>query len=309
MDVRDLVKRYVVPRRSYDALEQEHHRIVGELRRTYETWVPPGHFYSPHVDLEDVAARSAEIFDPAVRPAGIDLQAEAQIELFEQFAPLVQDLQFPAVKGDDYRSYFDNPAYSWADGIVLHGMLRHLAPQRVVEVGSGYSSALILDTVDGWLPGATDLVFVEPYPELLKSMLRPGDNARVTIHARPVQDVPLETFSALEAGDLLFIDSTHVVKAGSDVNRLFFDVLPSLQPGVWVHLHDIFFPFEYPEPWVREGRAWQEAYLLRAFLMFNPQFEVRWFQHYMWTQQRPLLETQVPLMAKNPGANIWLQRV
>lgn len=113
----------------------------------------------------------------------------------------------------------------------------------------------------------------------------------------------------MQPGDILFIDSTHVVKAGSDVNHLFFEMLPALADGVWIHVHDIFFPFEYPIEWVREGRAWQENYLLRAFLMYNRRFEIRWYQQYMWTRHRDELLRLVPQMANNAGGNIWLQKM
>ncbi|HET6954575.1 MAG TPA: class I SAM-dependent methyltransferase, partial [Acidimicrobiales bacterium] len=131
---------------------------------------------------------------------------------------------------------------------------------------------------------------------------------RVTIHRAPVQDVDLETFAALGPGDVLFVDSTHVVKAGSDVNHLLFEVFPRLAPGVWVHVHDIFFPFEYPQDWVREGRAWGEAYLLRAFLSGNPGWAIRWFQDYLWTWHREAI-LKLPWVTPNPGANLWLERL
>jgi hypothetical protein len=123
-----------------------------------------------------------------------------------------------------------------------------------------------------------------------------------------VQDVEPEVFAALEAGDVLFVDSTHVVKAGSDVNHLILEVLPRLAEGVWIHLHDIFYPFEYPPAWVREGRAWQEAYLLRAFLTFNPRFAIRWFQDFLWQHHGEAMR-RLPGVAVNPGGNIWLERV
>ena len=110
-------------------------------------------------------------------------------------------------------------------------MLRHVQPRRVVEVGSGYSSAMMLDTAEGWLDPDVDITFIEPYDELLRSLLRPGDDERVTILDSAVQDVDLVVFTRLEAGDILFIDSTHVVKAGSDVNHLFFEVLPRWRPA------------------------------------------------------------------------------
>jgi predicted O-methyltransferase YrrM len=294
-------------------LDRRYRQLEGEiehLRSVYETWVPPGHYYSPFPDLDDYERRAASLHDPGRELVGIDLHEDDQLALLRELAEIVTDAPFPEHETDGSggpRYWFDNPAYSYGDGIVLHGMLRRLRPRRVVEVGSGYSSAMLLDTVDGWLPG-TQVTFVEPYPALLERLLRPGDEERVTIHSTAVQDMALDTFEALAAGDLLFVDSTHVVKAGSDVNFLVFEVLPRLRAGVWVHVHDIFFPFEYPQGWVREGRAWHEAYLLRAFLAYNPAFAIRWFQDFLWAHHRAEL-ARLPWVAHNPGANLWIERV
>jgi hypothetical protein len=291
-----------------EQLEQAQQEL-NHIRQQYETWVPTGHFYSPYPDLDELTKRAPTIFDINKEMVGVDFRVDEQLAMFDTMVELIEeDLPFPADKGEEYRYYFDNPAYSWSDGMVLHAMLRHIKPRRIVEVGSGYSSAMTLDTTERWLDGAVDLVFVEPYTDLLRSLLRPGDDDRVTIHEQAVQDVDLDVFTSLEAGDVLFIDSTHVVKAGSDVNHLYFEVLPRLAEGVWIHIHDIFDPFEYAEIWVREGRAWHEAYLLRALLTFNDTFEIRWFQDYMWHHHSQLLEARLPLMAKNSGGNIWLQR-
>ncbi len=132
---------------------------------------------------------------------------------------------------------------------------------------------------------------------------------RGTILEKGVQDVPLSVFECLEANDILFIDSTHVCKTGSDVNYLFFEVLPRLKPGVVVHVHDIFHPFEYPKRWVMEGRAWNEVYLLRAFLQFNSAFKVLLFANYLSTFHRESLVAALPMCQGNFGGNIWLQRV
>jgi hypothetical protein len=279
------------------------------LRSVYETWVPPGHFYSPFPDLADYERRAAGLLDGGRELVGIDLHEQEQLALAATLESLVADADLAEHEDErgDRRYWLDNFAYAYGDGVVLHGMLRHLRPGRIVEVGSGFSSALILDTVDEWLP-ATEVTFVEPYPELVEGLLRAGDERRVTIHRKPVQDVDPDVFAALGPGDVLFIDSTHVAKAGSDVNHLVFEVLPRLRVGVWVHLHDIFFPFEYPAAWVREGRAWHEAYLVRAFLSYNPAFAIRWFQSFMWIRHRAALEN-LPWVARNPGGNLWLERV
>ncbi|HSJ19183.1 MAG TPA: class I SAM-dependent methyltransferase [Nocardioidaceae bacterium] len=312
--LRQRVGRYspFVPRRMYDGLARAHHVLALEkrhLEHAFAAWVPPGHFYSPFPDLAEFDKRADELLSTESTPAAIDLREERQLRLFDELAELLVDVPFPVERTDEFRYYFENPAYSWSDGLLLHAMLRHVRPRRVVEVGSGYSSAMLLDTTERWLDPGVELTFVEPYSELLRSLLREGDEERVTILDVGAQDVDLDVFTRLGAGDVLFIDSTHVVKAGSDVNHLFFEVLPSLAAGVVIHIHDIFFPFEYPAEWVREGRAWQESYLLRAFLMYNDAFVIEWFQNLMWSRHRPVLEARVPDMARNAGGNLWLRKV
>lgn len=281
-----------------------------EFVRLFRTWFPVGHYYSPYPDLDEIERRADAIFEPDVEIVGVDLREAEQVELLATLAEFMADLPFPAQPDAAYRYHLDNPTYGWTDGTILHAMLRHIRPDRVIEVGSGYSSAMLLDTADGWLDQGgrkVQIRFIEPYPQLLQDLMRPGDEARTEIDAVPVQDVPLEVFDTLEAGDLLFIDSTHVAKAGSDVNHLFFEVIPRLASGVWIHIHDIFMPFEYPQGWVREGRAWHEAYLLRALLINNDQLRVRWFQSFMWTRHRDLVMKSVPGVDNNLGGNIWLQ--
>src|SRR5690606_3240197 len=121
------------------------------------------------------------------------------------------------------------------------------------------------------------------------------------------QDIDLELFKNLEAGDILFVDSTHIVKTGSDVNYILFSILPILQKGVFIHFHDIFFPFEYPKKWVYGGHNWNETYFLRAFLMYNDHFKIRLFSHHMHTFY-PETFNEMPLAYKNIGGNIWLEK-
>src|SRR5262249_30901378 len=154
------------------------------------------------------------------------------------------------------RYYFRNEWFGYADALVLYGMIRYLRPRRVIEVGSGFSSAVMLDTNDLFCGGRVALTFVEPYPDRLFSLLRGSDRDKHTVIARPVQDVDLSLFQALSDNDILFVDSSHVSKVGSDVNHLIFQILPALADNVVVHFHDIFYPFEYPKDWVYEGRAW-----------------------------------------------------
>ena len=117
----------------------------------------------------------------------------------------------------------------------------------------------------------------------------------------------MDKFEALEEV-ILFVDSTHVAKVGSDVNHLFSEVLPILKPGVLVHIHDIFYPFEYPKSWIYEGRNWSEVYLLRAFLQFNECFKIVLFNTFLEHFHRDFFLRNMPLCLKNEGGSIWLKR-
>ena len=124
-----------------------------------------------------------------------------------------------------------------------------------------------------------------------------------------VQQAPLALFNELEEGDILFIDSTHVLRTGSDVYFELFEVLPNLAKGVLVHFHDMFWPFEYPREWViDENRSWNELYAVRAFLTHNHDWKILMFSDYMAVFERPLIETTYPAFLRNSGGALWLQR-
>jgi hypothetical protein len=173
-------------------------------------------------------------------------------------------------------------------------------------VGSGWTTAVALDTNDRWLDGHLRLTCIEPYPDDLNRLLRPGDE--IEIIASRVQDVDVARFSELEAGDLLFIDCSHVVKIGSDAHHLITRVLPSLASGVYIHIHDILWGFEYPRDWVEEGRAWSEAYLLHAFLLCNQEFEIVLFHDWLTMQREEAMVRAVPALAPGAGSGFWLRR-
>jgi predicted O-methyltransferase YrrM len=196
--------------------------------------------------------------------------------------------------------------YGPADASVLRSMLLDRRPQRVVEIGSGYSTAVTLDVAEEALPDL-EITCVEPYADRLRSRLRAGDRDRLTLVERPVQEVePARLVEGLEPNDIFFIDSTHVVKAGSDVAHLFLHTLPLVPPGVVVHVHDIFWPFEYPDEWLRLGRDWTESYLLQAFLAFNGAWEVLLFNSWLWAEHPELAAPGTE--AEHPGS-IWLRRI
>ncbi len=156
--------------------------------------------------------------------------------------------------------------------------------------------------------GGIDCTFVEPYPELLISLLRPNEGHEPRLISRKLQDVNLTLFDTLEAGDILFVDSSHVLKAGSDCQLLFSDILPRLNPGTLIHFHDVFDRFEYPPEWLREGRGWNEQYALRAFLQFNGEFRIKLFTAYLIARPREWFEKHMANCLRSAGGQIWIER-
>lgn len=272
-------------------------------------FVPPGHFYSPVVSIEEAKRDERRIFEDIPRTlAGIDLNESGQLENLERFEQLYSSIDFPETKSSNYRYYYDNPAYSYSDAIMLHCMMRWAKPKRIIEVGSGFSSCAMLDTNERHLDLSVEFTFVEPYPRLLKSLVRSDDLDSVNIIESRLQDVPVNHFLQLSSDDFLFIDSTHVSKTGSDVNYLLFEILPNLKSGVYIHIHDIFYPFEYPKEWIFGGRSWNEIYALRAFLQFNAEFTVEMMNTFVEHFHPQRFATRMPLCLKNTGGSIWLRK-
>ena len=270
---------------------------------------PPGHYYSPIPAREEVRSREGAIWGEVPRHLpSVDLNEEGQLALFERLRGYYGDLPFGEEPAAGLRYHFARP-FHYADAIVLYALMRHLRPRRIVEIGSGFSSAVMLDTNDLFLGGAVSCTFIEPYPDRLLSLLREQDRLRHTLLVKKVQEVGPEPFAELGPNDILFVDSSHVSKVGSDVNWVFFQILPALRRGVWVHFHDIFYPFEYPKEWVYEGRAWNEDYLLRAFLQYNTAFRVEFFNSFLMHFHRDRFLRDMPLCVRNPGGSIWLSKV
>jgi hypothetical protein len=268
---------------------------------------PPGHFYSPYPSIEEIRADAERIWRAPAELPRIDLRVAEQLALLDQLSRFHREMPFPDTRQPDFRYFFENGFFSYADGTVLYSMLRHLEPRRVIEVGSGFSSALIMDTNERFFGDAIECTFIDPYPDQLLELARREDLDRSTLLRERLQVIEPAFFERLGDGDILFVDSTHVAKAGSDVNHLFFEVLPRLATGVHVHLHDIFYPFEYPRAWVEDlRRAWSEIYLLRAFLEFNESFAIRLFNHYLAEFHRDRVEQTLPAMLRHTGGSIWL---
>jgi predicted O-methyltransferase YrrM len=271
---------------------------------------PDGHYYSPVVDPDELIAAGKPNRNLAPADiAGIDLSLERMIDWWRLNAATLRTTPFPNDESPAYRYYADNYMYPLGDAAVLRAMILEQRPKRIVEIGSGFSSACMLDTIDE-AGRDCELTFIEPDADRLRSLLRPEDAGRARIIETPVQDVPLDEFRGLDSGDLLFIDSSHVLKTGSDVHRELFEILPALAPGVLVHFHDIDYPFEYPDVFIFERRySWNEAYAVRAFLMYNDNYRVEFMTAMFRRMAVDLVQATFPPFDEKPGASLWVRKI
>lgn len=289
--------------------------LIGErLRMLDDCGYRPGHYYSPIPDLVELDANRERVFGNRRRAIhGIDLRKDQQFGLLEEFATFYAEIpfDFTGKHRSGLRYQAASAWYRYSDVVFLYSMLRRFRPRRVVEVGSGFSSAVMMDVNDLFLQGTARLTFIEPFPERLDRVMSPSDRRKYPLLKQIVQTVDLEVFRQLEENDILFIDSSHVSKAGSDVNHLIFEILPVLRPGVLIHFHDIFYPFEMPAHWVLDRRLfWNENYLLRAFLTGNREFEIVAFNSFLHAEFRDCFSEHLPVClidADNTGC-LWLRK-
>ncbi len=243
---------------------------------------------------------------------GIDWNVEEQLQLLDTFNFNTELLNFPMVKRDELEFSYDNPSFGSGDSEYLYNIVRHFKPRRVCEIGSGHSTLLILSATkmnqkeDGNHP--CQHICVEPYemPWLEKT--------GATIIRTVVEEVDKNIFAQLEKNDILFIDSSHIIRPQGDVLFEFLEVLPSLKPGVLIHVHDIFTPKDYLDEWIfKDVRFWNEQYLLEAFLTFNREFKIigalNYLRHHYTDKlvsKCPILKTQIEY--REPGS-FWMRRV
>lgn len=271
--------------------------------------VLPNHYYSP---IPDTRTLDDSIWKARDALAGIDLRLSEQLRLLGALQNFKTEYDaLPREQtSDPTRFHLHNGSYESVDAEVLYALLRHLKPRQVIEIGSGNTTllaaeALRKNTVEG---SKGSITAIEPYPT---PMLRNDIPEVAELIEEPVQNVPVEQFEALGENDVLFIDSSHVLKIGSDVWYEFLEILPRLKKGVWVHVHDIFFPEEYPKEWVLdEHRFWNEQYLLQAFLAFNSAYEVRWSGRAMTLRHPKDVAAAFASFNQSvrPGG-FWMQRV
>jgi Methyltransferase domain len=275
---------------------------------------PAGHFYSPIVDPAEAESRSPALWPSTPPPVlGIDFNEANHRHVLEyEYPRFIRDYDYPEQKPsakDDCDFFTQNSQFSWLDSRTAFVLLRAWRPARIIEVGSGFSSLLMADINRRFWSRQCDITCIEPYP---RPFLLTGVPGIREIVQEKVQDVPLALFEKLGIGDVLFIDSSHVSKTGSDVNYLYFEVLPRLKPGVRIHVHDIFLPNEYLKDWVLdENRSWNEQYVLRALLMYSNAFRVLFGCSYAFAVMPDLVKAALahPKGHAFAGGSIWFERL
>jgi hypothetical protein len=287
-------------------------------KRLFALWqkrgfhVTPNHYYQPIPDTREL---KDELWLKHSELAGIDMNEKGQIELLSSFtANYMREYEsLPGnTTGVQHQYYLNNPSFGPIDGAVLHCMIRHFKPKRIWEIGSGYSTYLSAAAVEQNRKSdgvGCELVAIEPYPN---DVIRAGFPGLSRLMPVQVQDVPISEFCRLEANDILFIDSSHVLRIGGDVKYEYLEVLPRLAKGVIVHCHDIFLPAEYPKWWVLDNYwFWTEQYLLQAFLTFNRSFEVLWAGHYMHLKHPDRLDAAFDSYqgGKTWPCSFWMRKV
>jgi hypothetical protein len=271
---------------------------------------PPGHFYSPIVNVAEVEADSARLFTRHT-PAGVDMNLDLQKDFFQVLVRNSAFLPFSDEKTQGLRYYYNNTSYAFGDAFGYWGMLVHFRPARIIEIGCGFTSALALDAIDV-LGLETTCTFIDPHPDLLLEIAAPIAERHRLIADR-VQSVDPASVELLERGDILFIDSSHVVKTASDVHFELTELVPRLASGVVVHFHDVFDGFEYPKAWMVEAKqSWNEIYFLQAFLTNNQAFQIIYFNDFFAKECPAEFDILSAAMRRrirlNPGGGLWLRK-
>lgn len=266
--------------------------------------IVPANYESPIPNTAELPDRLWNSYFPV--SDGFQLDQKSQLNLISRLAKYGNEMSdTPANVRVAHEYYWNNPMFGAMDAIVYHAMIREFKPKQVLEVGGGYSTMVAAKAAI--LNGNTKLRVIEPHPI---EPLKKGCPGLAQIITEPVQNVHLSEFEALIENDILFIDDSHICKTGSDVNHIILTVLPRLKPGVIIHLHDIFLPWEYAKQWVLNRKTfYTEQYLLYAFLLFNKSFETVLALQYLEKMAREQLKEAFPFSPVIGGGSFYIRRL
>ncbi len=237
---------------------------------------------------------------------GVNLNEKIQLSLLEEFSSYYKDFKPAKTKSNNRLYFYDNNKFGFNDGFALYCFIRSFSPARIIEIGSGHSSALMIDVCSD-ISSATEITFIDPYSTTILRVLDHKQTLKINYLRQEIQNINVEYFQELNTNDILFIDTSHVLKVGSDLSTIFFKIIPALKPGVIVHIHDIWYPFEYPEQMILEGRGYNEAYFVRSFLQYNSSFEILFYGSFLETLHKEKFE-KLPGYFKGVGQSLWLRK-
>lgn len=307
-------------RKSFKIIHKIRKKIIKSLhhRKLFLFWQKLGihviqnHYYQPIPDTRELCN---SLWEEPSELIGVNLNEQTQLKLLAIFVERFKSEYeaFPRNKGSiPYQYYVNNGAFESVDGEILYCMLRLLRPRKIFEIGAGYSTYLSAQALQKNMEETNiqaELIVCEPFPNKIISQ---GFSGLSKLIVEKIQKIPLAEFNMLNENDVLFIDSSHMLKIGSDVQYEYLEILPRLKKGVIVHIHDIFLPAEYPKKWIlNDYRFWNEQYLLQAFLSFNDSFEVLWAGSYMHMNHPEHLTSAFSSYDKErvcPGS-FWLKKI
>lgn len=264
----------------------------------------PVHYYQPIPKLSDMN------WDDISKPHklhGIDLNDRDSLALIKKFKKFSKEYNSIATSKTKFNHefFFNNYAFDNVDALNYYNIIRHFQPRTIIEIGSGQSTKIA--AMACLKNKNTKLISIEPYPQPILKKGFPGLNKLIV---KKVEEIDIKLFTSLKKNDILFIDSSHVLNTGGDVAYEFLQILPQLKKGVIIHIHDIFLPFEYPIPWIRdEKRFWTEQYILQALLTFSKAFKVLIANNYLCYKYKKQLREVYPKVPHISGGSMWIQKV
>lgn len=272
-----------------DCIQSYVHRAGSEMElfrilRERGIYLMHEHYYRPFVAPKDLPAN---YWSQQSRLSGLTMNADEALQWVKaELTEYIKELRsfLPIEKnGGASNLYLNNGTYMAVDAHMYYAIIRSVKPKRIIEVGAGHSTLFAFEALRrGNLLEHTELHVIEPFPE---SIIKTGLEDVAVVRKSFVQDVEIEFFDSLDSGDILFIDSTHVIRENGDVLYLFLDVLPRLKPGVLVHVHDISLPEPYPQCYLDYGWFWNEQYLLQAYLINNSRVKILWPGNYLMCRE------------------------
>lgn len=267
----------------------------------------PNHYYSPIPDLNQTSDEKLQKLLPL---ECMDMNISGQLQLIKHLSDYKSEYMSFIDRGPDYDGFRFGVSFGRVDAEFLYAMVRHLKPKNFIEIGSGMSTLIIAEAcVKNESEGFhCNFHSIDPYPS---SVLNKPINGVTQLHKSMLEDIPLSFFEQLGDGDILFIDSSHVIRPGSDVEYEYFHLLPKISKGVYIHIHDIFLPEQYPLNWVKNEKIfWNEQYILAMFMFFNNSFQVSLANSFLCSNYSVELNLAIPDPAEKSGAgSFWIKRI